>query len=243
MDGRSLTRLLHRRGINVRYLGAVCDKASEVGPRLWALKEIAEREMISRGFKHAAIQQLRSLPTPFAASCISHLLNCLLWTESNQTPVPEVDETLKALFATSNLQYLKVTARSFQKDVETEVLSRFRYSLNRGWVSEIQHVQLTREIALKLGLQLEAKSYCFGSCQMSNGAHVEPVNDKLKSLATNGHFSNGKKKKKNGDYASASDSRGNDTQKPALTFTPDNIINFVPVVKEASPKVSFHLGL
>lgn len=242
MDGKSLTRLLHRRGVNVRYLGDICDRASKVGPRLEALKEIAEQEMISRAFKHAAIQHLRFLPATFAGACIAHLLNCLLGDVLNQRPVAEVDEALKSLYPDAEIRYPQLTPDSFQTEVSQQVLLRFRYNLDKEWVSKIKHVQLLREIALKLGLQLEAKQYNFGKSAPLKEAPVQSVNNEAKPPMSGRHSaSNGKKKKRNGDHAVTS-SAADDLRRSTHTFLPEDIINIVPVVKDASPKVSKFLS-
>lgn len=91
MDGESLSRLLHKRGINLRYLGELATLA--VGKRLEALQVLAVQEMISRAFKHVAGRYLRYLPLPFTGACIAHLLNCLLGKDLNNKPAAEVDET------------------------------------------------------------------------------------------------------------------------------------------------------
>lgn len=67
MDGASLTSTLHKRGINVRYLGELARLAGEKEEnRMQALKQICEQEMVSRAFKHVANKQLRDLPPAFS---------------------------------------------------------------------------------------------------------------------------------------------------------------------------------
>ena len=76
MDGASLTSSLHKRGINVRYLGELARLSGEKEDnRMKALKQICEQEMVSRAFKHVTNKQLRDLPPAFSQSCIAHLLN------------------------------------------------------------------------------------------------------------------------------------------------------------------------
>lgn len=251
MDGKSLTRLLHRRGINVRYLGDISERASKVGPRLQALKDLAEQEMISRAFKHAANQHLRALPAPFAAPCLAHLLNCLLGTNLNRRPIAEVDESLKALYQEVDVAYAKVTPESFQADIAQQVFMRFRYDLGASWVSRVKHIQLLRDIALKLGLQLEAKKYNFVKDVSPNGVAPGATDGETSAPLTNGHATsnghaagnghatgNGKKKKKNGDHATTSSPTADELRRFTHTFLPEDIVNLVPVVKDSSPKVS-----
>ena len=52
MDGESLGQLLHKRGINMRYLGKLAQLSKEKGTRLQSLIILTVQEMIVRAFKH-----------------------------------------------------------------------------------------------------------------------------------------------------------------------------------------------
>ena len=109
-------------------------------------------------------------------------------------------------------------------------------------MNSIKHLQLLRDVALKLGLQMLAKNYCFkpgseipNGEPITNGATEAPVLDGH----TNGHTTNGmngKKKKKNADHGSPNSTASSDFPGPALTFVSDDICNLVPVIKDASPR-------
>lgn len=239
MDGDSLSRLLHKRGINIRYLGAIAKLAELQGLRLQALHALAVQEMVARAFKHIANRELRHLPPTFVPSCISHLLNCLLGSGFNQHPVAELDDTLKDLYADASLAFENFTPGSLQSEIEEQVYLRYRYALSDGWCSTIKPLQMLREIALKLGLQLEAKNYMFTSgLSTSDDKAASIVNGSSASAEVNGHSTpsvNGKKKKKAGDHTSpASSVSGQST--PPTTFSPDDILNIVPIIKESSPR-------
>ena len=242
MDGQSLGRLLHKRGINIRYLGKLATLAEEQGSRLQALKALATQEMIARAFKHLANHYLRDLPTTFATTCLTHLLNCLLGKGLNESPTVELDEDLRFFYKDANYSFTKTDPKSLQSEIETQVQRRYRYGLEENWVSRIKHIQLLREVALKLGLQLTAKDYRFThqstletdqTTLFTNGDAVDP--------ALNGHVTNGvshKKKKKNGGRSSPSSLNESMTLESQVTFTADDIVNVVPIVKDASPKSS-----
>ena len=85
-------------------------------------------------------------------------------------------------------------------------------------------MQMLREVALKLGLQLASREYHFEPF-----ADVEPAVEP----AVNGTV--GKKKKKGKD--SPSPSRGDHVRLINQTFHADDVVNFVPVVRDSSPKV------
>ncbi len=115
MDGRSLSRILHRRGINLR---ATSDRSHPRArrPRLQCLHDLCVREMIARSFKHVAAKYL-ALPAPaLTSSCIAHLLNCLLGSALNPKPTADVDESLRSLYDDADLAFEKVTPETLRRD-------------------------------------------------------------------------------------------------------------------------------
>lgn len=240
MDGQSLGRLMHKRGINIRYLGKLATLAEEQGSRLRALKALATQEMIARAFKHLANHYLKDLPTAFATACHAHLLNCLLGTGVNGSPTVELDEDLRFFYKDANYTFTEVNPISLQAEIESQVQLRYRYVLEADWVSSIKHVQMLREIALKLGLQLTAKDYHFApEPAPENDQSASAANGDAGHSALNGHVANGgshKKKRKNGGRSSPSSLNGSVVLDSQVTFTADDIVNLVPIIKDASPK-------
>ncbi|KAF2680313.1 hypothetical protein K458DRAFT_392965 [Lentithecium fluviatile CBS 122367] len=230
MDGQSLSLLLHKRGINIRYLGKIAELADKEDPRLQALKRLAIQEMITRGFKHFSNSKLRNLSAPFAAPCVAHLLNCLLGSELNPNPVAESDSVLKSLYPECDFSFEKLTPESVKKEVQAQVTLRYRYDLGDSWFASNRHLQMLREISLKLGLQLENKEYAFTKQATTNGVGSEANS----VAATNGMATSGSKKKKNKN--SSPTRAASPTATTVQTFLADDILNMVPIVKEASPK-------
>jgi protein TIF31 len=96
-------------------------------------------------------------------------------------------------------------------------------------------LQLLREVALKLGLQLEIKEYRFTNQTTNGTVEASPATNGIaKESAVNGHSASSKRKKKTRDSSPASTSSGHAIS--PQTFTPDDILNIVPVIKEASPR-------
>jgi protein TIF31 len=225
MDGRSLTSLLHRRGINLRYLGKLASLSDNT--RLKCFREVCIREMIARSFKHVAAKYLKTLPLPLTSACFSHLLNCLLGTELNPKPVADIDESYRALFSEADLAFEKVTPESLREEVQSEATRRFRFVLQDGWWSQVRHLQLLREISLKLGLQIQIKNFHFTQpsepepAPQTNGQpQAEPAGKKKN-----------KKKSRDGSPASA--------PSPVVvpqTFSPDDFVNVVPIIKDSCPR-------
>jgi protein TIF31 len=232
MDGQSLSRLLHKRGINIRYLGRIAELAE--GKRLETLRILSIQEMISRSFKHAAGQYLRYLPVPFTATCIAHLLNCLLGSSFNPKPVAQVDGSLAALYSDATLSFKNVTPESLRTEIEIQTMKRYRYPLGVNWVNNIKHIHLLREIALELGLQLESKEYQFSEQAVSSNV-AQPRTVEATKESINGGAATSSKKKKKARDGSPSAVVASVPASPT-TFTADDILNVVPIIKEASPK-------
>lgn len=232
MDGQSLSRLLHKRGINLRYLGRLCTLAE--GKRLEALRILAIQEMISRAFKHIVGAFLRYLPLPLTSTCIAHLLNCLLGTGFNPAPKAELDESMVALYPEADLKFRDVTPEALVAEISAQISKRFRFTIDQDWHSNIKPLQLLREVSLRLGLQLETKSYRFTNEPINGSAEPLPVNGSvLKDIGGNVQSTSSKKKKKARD---GSPTIAAAAKASTVTFTPENILNIVPVMKEASPR-------
>ncbi|KAL9085555.1 MAG: hypothetical protein Q9159_004653 [Coniocarpon cinnabarinum] len=235
MDGQSLSSALHKRGINIRYLGVIAQLLDRTDHRRQALKALVEQEMISRSFKHVASYYLRSTPAPLASSCIAHLLNCLLGWNVSQHPTVEIDLNTKALYACEALEFESVTPASLQTEVSGQVSLRYRYQLNKAWVERMKPIQMLREVSLKLGLQLAAREFIFQPRELTpNGELQDGVTNGGLSPSANGHASNSGKKKKKGSSPNRQIAQQSSTSNQ--TFHVDDIYNIVPVIKEAAPR-------
>jgi protein TIF31 len=242
MDGASLTSTLHKRGINVRYLGEIARLGGEKEDnRMKALKQICEQEMVSRAFKHVTNKQLRDLPPAFSQSCIAHLLNCFLGVEYNAKPEAELEQDLKAIYPETDFSVEKITPQSLKDEIVRQVALRYRHNIEGDLVQSGKQLQMLREVSLKLGFQLEAKDYAFTKSAATEQSDLKEKSssDSLKVPQTNGTkpAEGGKKKnkKRNADHSPA---RAVAPAPPAqaVTFHPENVFNTVPIIKEASPR-------
>ena len=234
MDGNSLCQLMHKRGINIRYLGRLTTAAQEKGHRLKAFSTVAAQEMVARAFKHVANRYLRHLPAIFAGACISHLLNCLLGVELNSNPRPEVDEILRALYPDGDFSFEQINPSKLQTKIEKQVKLRYRYALEDGWRSSLRPLSLLREICLRLGLQLTAREYPF-SKDLQLYVDSSPARSSSDTHSSNGaqpEEGSKKKKKKAADQMQANGT----TSKASTTFTAEDVLNIATVVKDASPR-------
>ncbi|KAF1832879.1 hypothetical protein BDW02DRAFT_404834 [Decorospora gaudefroyi] len=231
MDGQSLGNLLHKRGVNIRYLGKIAELADTPDQRLQALKRLVFQEMIARGFKHFANSKLRNVPAPFAAAAAAHLLNCLLGADVSAKPVAECDNSFKAMYPEADFSFEKLTPETLKKEVIAQVALRYRYDLGESWIEPGKELQLLREVSLKLGLQLESKQYAFTKEAFANIAAAE----KPATPQANGHSTASSKKKKNKTTPPVRTASPT-VNLPPQTFHADDVLNIVPVIKEASPK-------
>ncbi|KAL9127505.1 MAG: hypothetical protein Q9217_003635 [Psora testacea] len=239
MDGQSLSRLLHKRGINIRYLGKLA-RITDKDSRGEALKALAIQEMIARAFKHVTYRYLRNLPSIFAPDCLAHLLNCLLGTGLNKTPKAPLCDDLRSLYPESDFAYPKASPESIACEIKAEVQLRYRYALDEHWTRDIKHIQLLRSVSLKLGLQLVAKDYYFNAESHNLNSQPKPMANGTEHYpSADGHVqTNGgsKKKKKNGANGSSSSTNTPTSSNPPATFSSDDIANMVPVIKDSCPK-------
>lgn len=233
MDGQSLCQLIHKRGINIRYLGRLANAAAEKGHRLQAFSVVILQEMVARAVKHILNGYLRHLPAVFASSAIAHLLNSILGADMNSNPRPEVDEDLRALYPDGDFSFEKVNPTKVKAAIEQQVKLRYRYTLPSDWQSLLQPLPLLREICLKLGLQLAAREYSF-SKGVDFALDVSPARSGSDTHSSNGAQSDEgskKKKKKSGERPQVAAKT-----KPNTTFTTEDILNIAPLVKDAAPR-------
>ncbi|KAI1465017.1 clustered mitochondria-domain-containing protein [Daldinia caldariorum] len=229
MDGLSLAKMMHKRGINMRYLGKIVSLCE--GPRLSRLRDLASQEIISRAFKHVANKYLRYLPIPLTSAAIAHLLNCLLGFGFNSKPIAEIDESLKALYPEADLAFADLTPESLRKEIEVQAIRRFKFTLDPEWYNQIKHLQLLRDVSLKLGLQLQVKDFKFTNEPSVATPATNGVNGHASGETTKNDSKKKKKKTRDGSPASVASSTSTPT-----TFTADDIVNVVPIIKDSAPK-------
>ncbi|MBE7180242.1 MAG: DUF727 domain-containing protein [Terriglobus roseus] len=238
MDGASLSMLLHKKGINMRYLGQIANLAEGSHQRLQALRRLARQEMVSRSFKHIVNGRLRHLPPAAAAGCVAHLLNCLLGSDLNKQPEAETDESTRSLYSDADFGYEQVTPESLRQDMVHQIQMRYRYAYEGDLAPEGRYLQLAREVALKLGVQLEAREYSFAPKAHVNGVNGVNGHAPAGEAHVNGTAKKSSKKKKKGSDSGSPQRSAASVSAQNLTFHPSDVLNMAPVVKEAAPRVS-----
>jgi protein TIF31 len=171
--------------------------------------------MVSRGAKHALSRYLRRLPFLDVPSVVAQLLNCLVGFKFNPTPQAYLSGHDEFSSAPAP-EWTQLDARIIQAKVEREVFRRFRFTLPNSWWNEsCSCIVLLREVCLKLGFQLKARDYVFEKVEASASCA-------------------GKSKKANGTNGHKVDD---------MTFYPEDILNVVPIIKDAPLKVFRRMSL
>ncbi|GAA6019024.1 hypothetical protein JCM10207_006291 [Rhodosporidiobolus poonsookiae] len=266
-DGFLLTRTLHRKGINMRYLGQLVDKIDQDGDKvdfgkgttkdeaaftLRLLKHTLQAEMVVRGAKHVLNRLLRSATPYDHPAVVSHFLNCLVGASFNPSPVAEPAPLPAG--AEADRTWASTTPASVREAIQHEIAARFRYELPAHWIDEqMPKIKVARELALRVGAQLVAKKYDFGSGIPDLAAAAapaapstpEPVSSSAEEPAPAAASGKNKKKKKaTKASAGAADAA---SALPPQTFTVDDVLNLGPVVKSTKHRSAlvdetFHHG-
>ncbi|ORX37442.1 translational initiation-related protein [Kockovaella imperatae] len=237
MDGISLSKAMHGRGINIRYLGyllSTIDSFSKsTAPQkpqmgvLSYLRALITQEMFVRATKHVVRSLLVGLVPEHAQCALSHILNCLLGAALNPSP--------QAIYTPLNLDgessapaYTQLTPESLRSAIVEQIQSRFRWTLAESYFDqEIRKPQLVRELASRIGFQLLQRAYTFDatSREQANG-HVEE---------SNGHAGSSPTAPSKKDKKSKSKETGSASKARQTTFEPSDILTLLPIIKSTAP--------
>lgn len=287
VDGLQLTDFLHKRGINMRYLGEIATKAMdlisefkaetqkeiEINERkveelkvkaqmekkenegkenseattdkkaegekkeestsaklnpvvstLLALHRLTVQEIIVRGIKHVLRKEGQQVPFILKPYFVAHIHNCLLGSDVTSTPSVEISSDIRNLFTSEELSFISLNTLAVKLLVEREVLTRFRFTLPENWLSDLKKPLVLREIAQKFGFQWKAQDYIYEKKLFEQiNQPVETTKEQI--------VPKGKKKKSTTQAVSEPIVR-------STTFVAEDIIAFVPVIKDSSYRCS-----
>ncbi|XP_041865030.1 clustered mitochondria protein homolog isoform X2 [Melanotaenia boesemani] len=182
MDGATLTSVLHQRGVNVRYLGAVLkelDRMEEKG-RLSHIKRISICEVIIRSAKHIFRSFLQDVEPAAFSAAVSHFLNCLL-SSSYSFSDSCSDELLPHRRSRRRRSHgsrvglmvggvwAKLTSAELWRRIRAEAQDYYHYTIISECIDEViekhnlQKISLLREIAIKTGIQVQLRDYALES--------------------------------------------------------------------------------
>ena len=243
-DGFLITRTLHRKGINMRYLGLLAAKIETEGDKvelgkatskeeaaftLELLRQNLLHEMVIRAAKHIVNRHLRSAGPYDAAGIVSHLYNCLLGSAYNASPVAETVD----LPCDTAREWDSATPASLRDEIRREVAARFRYALPETWFEEhMLKNKVLRELSLRVGVQLAARKYDFvASSAAADAAPPAPQANGAASLEVEtGAPSSSKKGKKGKKGKNAAPEPVKPKGEPTTFYSAD-VLNVAPVIK------------
>ncbi|ODV62980.1 translation initiation factor 3 subunit CLU1 ASCRUDRAFT_27431, partial [Ascoidea rubescens DSM 1968] len=206
-----------------------------------ALYKTCIQEMIARSVKHILRELTTNIPIAIIPSIVTLFLNCFLGYNVNSKPKFEIDEELKSLYSSTvdfeSFDFLAPNA-VFEL-IEKEVYRRFRFNLSEidKWYEDQKVIKvrsLFREISLKFGIQWASFNYPFTVQEFEKLTEEELI------IFTNEEQATVKKGKKKGKKStvSASASASSEIIKRTTTFIPDDIVTFVPIIKDSVYKPS-----
>ncbi len=213
-DGGALSRQMHARGINIRYLGQVARLCSseakeeldqelikKAGPGhegfLNAFRLTVLQEMVLRASKRVLRELIRDVEQINIAACVSHFLNCLVGDKVDASP--EARPTVSPLSDTTDAAWTKLTPESLKSQLTAEIRKRFRFELPASFFDqELRRAQLLREVALRTGIQLKLQDYVLEGklAEAETGAASDDAAESQANGQANGASKKGKGKKK-----------------------------------------------
>ncbi|KAJ1678312.1 Intracellular distribution of mitochondria, partial [Spiromyces aspiralis] len=235
IDGESLTRIMHRRGVNIRYLGLIAEllaappngtaeQHSPAGPHIRAL---VVREMIVRAVKHILRDTFRHTVADLHSEVFAHIINCLLGARYNPDPAIALSSAARSIRKLSQL-----TPASLATDLREQVLRRYRFRLPDDFVAifvESNELVLLREISKAVGVQLALRNYRF-----------EKLNeDQLFESVVGGGPLPQQDQKLTKQQRRALREKAKEEASRATSLQAEDVVNFYPLVKEASHVSSF----
>ncbi|CBQ73413.1 related to CLU1-translation initiation factor eIF3 [Sporisorium reilianum SRZ2] len=263
-DGGALSRQMHARGINIRYLGYVArlctpeakqeldqELLNKAGPGhegfLNAFRLTVLQEMVLRASKRILRGLIRDVEQVNVAACVSHFLNCLIGDKVNAAP--EARPTCSPLSDATEAEWTKLTPESLKDQIKAEIRKRFRFELPASFFDqELRRAQLLREVALRTGIQLKLQDYILdgkladadGSVSDDSHGESQPnghsaVSKKSKGKKKGGNEQQNGAKRANGAGAAAADKKPVKAVR-VTSFEPEDVLNLVPVVKDSTPK-------
>ncbi|KAI7871224.1 clustered mitochondria-domain-containing protein [Spinellus fusiger] len=233
LDGDALTKAMHRRGINMRYLGKVAELiALSADKRIDHFLSLAVQEMVVRCSKRLLRKYLFACSVEETGACVSHYLNCFLGAQLNSKPVP----VLEAGQSRNDVAWAQLTPAILKTLLKQQVALRFRYELKEDFLETLQALPALREVCLRTGLQVAARDYRFHPY-----TEEEVAAQAVAVAKADAEAAQAARQKQNNKYKKAPKKtvvKKKSSPSPS-TFTPEDILNLMPTVKQAAARSVF----
>ncbi|KAJ8414080.1 hypothetical protein AAFF_G00066780 [Aldrovandia affinis] len=173
-DGATLRQALHRRGINLRYLGQVTRalSQSENRERLKHITRLTFGEIVMRSAQRILNTYLQGVEVSSLSAAVSHFLCCLLVPHFSSAPVGEEPKKRSRRrgrgggVASDSMAWSALSGGELWNLVCQD--AKETYNLTEGLGTSVDHlveqyglqkVSLLRELCLKTGIQLRLREY------------------------------------------------------------------------------------
>ncbi|KAI8393980.1 clustered mitochondria-domain-containing protein [Radiomyces spectabilis] len=235
LDGDALTKAMHRRGINMRYLGKLAELVSvSQDKRIDHIHHLAIQEMIVRACKRMLRNYLLECALDETSLCVSHFFNCLMGGDFNPKPAPVLPEgKIK-----NDFKWAGLTPASLKHLLKEQVLLRFRYKLTDDDLANLKILPTLREVCLRVGIQMEARNYRFHAYTEEEKAAIAAEDAAARSQADRQKQLQNKSSRKTHKKSQKEDQRATVIRRKT-TFIPEDVFNVMPTVKQASTRSLF----
>ncbi|ORZ01071.1 clustered mitochondria-domain-containing protein [Syncephalastrum racemosum] len=234
LDGDALTKAMHRRGINMRYLGKLARLvAVNQDKRIEHIRLLAIQEMIVRASKRILRDLLAECALEETSACIAHFFNCLFGAALNPKPKPVVPEDKSR----NDVRWARLTPASVLAELKSQVAKRFRHTLEEDFMSQVKTLPTLREICLRVGIQLEIRDYHFDAYNDEERAAMAAEEAQLQSQAAQQQKAKQSKRNNKKRQQPLSEERKATWRK--TTFIPEDVLNVMPTVKQAGGRSLF----
>lgn len=182
LDEEQLRETMHRRGINMRFLGTIAKIVRDLpaNDTTRYLEDLLQHEMVIRAFKRVFGRVVGSTSSLLSVQASAHLLNCLLARGDARPAVPSGPEVPLSPAAKNTQNFAKYTRANLWSEIRAEVKARFRHDLPEDF-AVTRVLPVIRSVCQRLGLQIASRKYdwtaanaqIFGSDDIVN---IYPVN-------------------------------------------------------------------
>lgn len=181
LDAIQLTNVLHKRGINLRYLGLLYKLAmeSQANTKLEVLTRLVLIESISRAAKHLLSRFTDQVAIELVPFVYVHFWNLLFTKDGDNITIDSMDTKLYPDSRRALSKVQELTTESVQQLLQSEVSSRFGLSLPSDWRSQLTPLSLFRNLSLQIGLQWATTVVE----KVTNGDHLD-VSDLINIVPT-----------------------------------------------------------
>eukprot|EP01088_Endostelium_zonatum_P006062 TRINITY_DN18166_c0_g1_i2.p1 TRINITY_DN18166_c0_g1~~TRINITY_DN18166_c0_g1_i2.p1 ORF type:complete len:1404 (-),score=394.70 TRINITY_DN18166_c0_g1_i2:63-4274(-) len=167
IDGDVLRTFMHRKGINMRYLGAIATLCRQKGRT--GIAELCEQEMYVRAAKHHFYEFLRTESRATGESSghispvVSHFLNCLVSDsgrhDKETLPLNGSGSGSNDKYRVNNRPSFALSSASLWKSCVEDIKRKYKYTLPGDKNSKMRNVQVLRSFCQKCGVQIKSRDY------------------------------------------------------------------------------------